>query len=95
MRHGDVVSRFGGDEFLILLRDQAQSNISAVRDRIADALSRPVRLRDEEVGLGVSIGIAIATGEAEAEALIRRADRAMYEAKRDEPATPGIRVVSI
>jgi diguanylate cyclase (GGDEF)-like protein len=95
VRHGDVVSRFGGDEFLILLRDQAQSNISAVRDRIADALSRPVRLRDEEVGLGVSIGIAIATGEAEAEALIRRADRAMYEAKRDEPATPGIRVVSI
>ncbi len=95
VRQGDVVSRFGGDEFLILLRDRAESNIGAVRDRIADALSRPILLRDDEVNIGASIGIAIATAEADAEALIRRADRAMYEAKRDEPATQSVRVVSV
>jgi diguanylate cyclase (GGDEF)-like protein len=95
VRHDDVVSRFGGDEFLILLRDHAPSDVPAVRDRIAEALSRPITLRDEQVNIGASIGIAIASGESNAEALIRRADRAMYEAKRDEPRTPGIRMVSV
>jgi diguanylate cyclase (GGDEF)-like protein len=95
VRQGDVVSRFGGDEFLILLRDQAPSVITTISGRIADALSRPVVLSGEEVSIGASIGIAIATGESDADALIKRADRAMYEAKRDEPKTPGIRIVSV
>jgi diguanylate cyclase (GGDEF)-like protein len=95
VRHHDVVSRFGGDEFLILLRDYTPADISAVRDRIADALSRSIRLPRQSVTIGASIGVATATDEADAETLIRRADRAMYEAKRDEPATSGIRVVSV
>ena len=97
VRQGDLVSRFGGDEFLILLRDQAPSVVTAVCDRIADALSRPIELRGERVSIGASIGLAIATGDADADAdtLIRRADRAMYEAKRDEPSTPGVRIVTV
>jgi diguanylate cyclase (GGDEF)-like protein len=97
VRHDDLVSRFGGDEFLILLRDQDIADVTNVRNRIADALSRPIQVRDESVSIGASIGIAIAAGEddVDAETLIRRADRAMYEAKRDEPTTPGIRVVSV
>jgi diguanylate cyclase (GGDEF)-like protein len=95
VRHNDLVSRFGGDEFLILLRDHTLADITTVRNRIADALSHPIPLRDEHVHIGASIGIAIATDEADAEALIRRADRAMYEAKRDEPTTPGVRVASV
>jgi len=94
VRLGDVVSRFGGDEFLILLRDQVPSAATAVCNRIADALSRSILLRDEQVSIRASVGIAIATGEVDADALIRRADRAMYEAKRDEPTT-GIRVVTV
>ena len=90
-----MVSRFGGDEFLILLRDQSPSVITTICGR------SPTRCRvrsccaGEEVSIGASIGIAIATGEPDADALIRRADRAMYEAKRDEPKTPGIRIVSV
>jgi diguanylate cyclase (GGDEF)-like protein len=95
VRQGDVVSRFGGDEFLILLRDQAPSVVSTICRRIADALSRPIRLQDEQVSIGASIGIALAAGESDADALIRRADRAMYKAKRDEPTVPGIRIVSV
>lgn len=97
VRQGDLVSRFGGDEFLILLRHQSPSVITAVCDRIADALSRPIELRVEQVSIGASIGVAIATGDADADAdaLIRRADRAMYEAKRDEPSARGVRIVSV
>ncbi len=95
VRQGDMVTRFGGDEFLILVRDQAPSVIATIRGRITDALSRPILLGDEEVCIGASIGIAIATGEGDAFALIQRADHAMYEAKRDEPKTPGIRIVAL
>jgi diguanylate cyclase (GGDEF)-like protein len=95
VRQGDMVSRFGGDEFLILVRDQAPSVITTIRGRISDTLSRPILLGDEEVCVGASIGIAIATGERDAFALIQRADHAMYVAKRDEPKTPGIRIVTV
>jgi diguanylate cyclase (GGDEF)-like protein len=92
VRRHDLVSRFGGDEFLILLRDQALPDVAAIRDRIADALARPIRLHGQEITVGASIGIA--SGDRDAETLIRRADRAMYEAKRDETAAPGVRIVA-
>ncbi len=95
VRQGDMVSRFGGDEFLVLVRDQAPSVITTIRGRITDTLSRPILLHDEEVWIGASIGIAIASGERDAFALIQRADHAMYEAKRDEPGTPGVRIVTV
>jgi diguanylate cyclase len=95
VRQGDVVSRFGGDEFLILLRDQAPSVVTTVCNRIADALAHPILVQSEPVSIGASVGIAIGTGEADADGLVRRADRAMYEAKRDEPANPGIRIVTV
>jgi diguanylate cyclase len=95
VRLGDVVSRFGGDEFVILLRDYSPSDVASVRDRIADVLSRPITLLHEQIIIGASIGMAVATGDRDADALIRRADHAMYEAKRNQPTTPGIRIVAV
>jgi len=95
VRQGDVVSRFGGDEFVILLRDYSPSDVASVRDRIADVLSRPIALRREQIIIGASIGMAVATRDRDADALIRRADHAMYEAKRNEPRTPGIRIIAV
>ena len=50
-------------------------------------------LRGDVVTIGASMGIAVAFGEDDPEELIKRADRAMYNAKRDEPETKGIRVI--
>ena len=93
VRDNDVVSRFGGDEFLILFLDTRLVEVDLICERIIAAISAPVRLRDELVTIGASIGLAVSGEEADSEELIRRADHAMYKAKRDEPAAPGIRIV--
>jgi diguanylate cyclase (GGDEF)-like protein len=86
-----VVSRFGGDEFVILIADSSDADIEHVSRVVAAQLSRPVTVDDEFVRLGASIGVAVAAGETDPEKLIRRADQAMYKAKREAPATPGAR----
>ena len=79
-----LVSRFGGDEFAMLIPD-APSDIGAVgfcRD-VLNELTQPVELDGTAIDLGASIGIARAPlhGESTAD-LVKRADLAMYAAKQ-------------
>jgi diguanylate cyclase (GGDEF)-like protein len=89
---GGTVSRFGGDEFLILLRSAKLSDAHAICDRITAALSRPITLAFGHTRVGASIGVAVAAGDADAEHLVGRADRAMYRAKRIQSLAPAVRV---
>ena len=85
LRGGDTVGRFGGDEFLVVCNGvHGRAGAAAVARRLIDALAEPFEVEDVEVVAGVSIGIALVSaghGEA-ADQLIRAADVAMYEAKR-------------
>jgi diguanylate cyclase (GGDEF)-like protein len=92
VRETDMVSRFGGDEFLILLRNAKLSDAHAICDRITTALARPIELHLGHPRVGASIGIAVAAGDSDAERLIGRADRAMYRAKRIQSLVPAVRV---
>jgi len=82
-RPDDVVARFGGDEFVILLeRLRDPEEASHVAARIQDALSATFQIDDHEVTSGVSIGIVLSSEAAEnAEDILRYADIAMYQAK--------------
>ncbi|MGH1504034.1 MAG: putative bifunctional diguanylate cyclase/phosphodiesterase, partial [Acidimicrobiales bacterium] len=83
-RDGDVVGRFGGDEFVIVSDDvPAVSDLTALADRVLDVLKEPAILSDESSQMiSASVGIAyVAKGEATAEDLLRDADLAMYRAK--------------
>ena len=79
------MARLGGDEFAVALtsRVSRQSALAAAR-RIAAALGAPIVLGGIEVSIGASIGIALFPDHgASTEVLLRHADAAMYEAKRD------------
>ena len=83
IRQTDMVARFGGDEFAILL-DAIQDSSDAVRvaEKVQQAISAPFKLASHEAITTASIGVALSTsGYAEAEDIIRDADTAMYRAK--------------
>ncbi len=83
LRPGDTVSRFGGDEFALLLEDVNDlSGATLVAERIQNAMRTPFQLGKQEVFSSASIGIALGHGNYErAEDLLRDADMAMYRAK--------------
>jgi diguanylate cyclase (GGDEF)-like protein len=83
IRQTDMVARFGGDEFAILL-DAIQDVSDAVRvgEKVQQAISAPFKLASHEAITTASIGVALSTsGYTEAEDIIRDADTAMYRAK--------------
>ncbi|MEO8137084.1 MAG: diguanylate cyclase, partial [Betaproteobacteria bacterium] len=84
VRHTDIVSRFGGDEFVVLLPAISQTaDAGAIAAKITAVLSAPARLESHDVNLSASVGIAMYPEDGEdATALISRADRAMYRSKR-------------
>jgi diguanylate cyclase len=84
LRAGDLVSRFGGDEFVMFFRGATAHEVHAIDQRVIQALARPFEVSDELVTIGVSTGTAHANGEVDPEELIVRADRAMYAAKSSD-----------
>lgn len=82
LRQGDVVGRYGGDEFIFLLNQvNHPSEAIEIAERVLTRLQAPINV-GESVTVGASIGIAFNTNMNETgEELIRDADQAMYRAK--------------
>lgn len=85
IRSNDMVGRFGGDEFVVILSDiEFVDEYRLVLHRLIEQVNLPIPLSDAlSVNVGLSIGISLFPNDAnEPESLIRNADQAMYQAKK-------------
>ncbi len=84
VRDTDTVSRFGGDEFVLMLTlIKVDVGVDKVTKKILEALSKPFHLKDEVASVTASIGVTICPQDgADTSTLLKNADRAMYLAKK-------------
>ncbi|ATE59343.1 CHASE domain-containing protein [Thauera sinica] len=88
VREGDTVARLGGDEFVVMLEDlagtpaEAEHKAAAIAAKLLSSLNQPYLLDMHTLQCTPSIGLTTYCGhQATVDELLRRADRAMYEAK--------------
>jgi len=85
LRDQDTLARIGGDEFAIVLPSVASGDeASVVAQRLIEAIRPPVNIEGHNLSVGLSVGIALSTTITNTpEQLLRCADMALYEAKRN------------
>lgn len=89
VRNSDVVARLGGDEFVVLLdalrgdAESANEMAGTIAEKICVALNQPYHFTSYTHHGGASLGVALfSRGDIDADELLKRADTAMYQAKR-------------
>jgi two-component system cell cycle response regulator len=85
LRGFDTATRFGGEEFIVLLPDAPLAAAAAAGERLCQTVAgAPVTISALEIGLEITISVGVATavaGESSLEEIIRKADGALYDAK--------------
>ena len=83
LREGDIIARWGGDEFTLILPNLHKPEEAAkVAERLAALLKPPFSIENQELYITSSIGIALYPQDGtDGESLLRHADAAMYRAK--------------
>ena len=83
VRIGDVLARFGSDEFGVVMRHGAKDSAQVLARRIAKAVSTPIMLTSgDEIGVGVSIGMAAYTDRVvSVSMLMAQAEQALFQTK--------------
>jgi diguanylate cyclase (GGDEF)-like protein/PAS domain S-box-containing protein len=90
VRPGDLVARFGGDEFIVLVNNVTHRGVAVnIARRIRRAMKKPLEVDQNQFVLSASIGIALNTPcRGTPERLVQAADQAMYRAKSRGRSVP-------
>jgi len=82
LRDSDLISRFGGDEFVMLAVVESEQSLNDIALKILTNVCMPITFKNQEIKIGCSIGISHFPIQSKAiEELVRKADEAMYKAK--------------
>ncbi len=83
-REEDLISRLGGDEFIIVFEETSKEEIEDIANRIIKSVSLPYDIDGNEANISLSIGISMFPDDGEdKDTLIQNADKAMYFAKNN------------
>ncbi|WP_369017747.1 diguanylate cyclase [Thermatribacter velox] len=83
LRENDVLARIGGDEFVIVLYGIDRGSVSTIVERIVASIREPLEWQGNNLTVSANVGIAVYPEDGESlEKLLRRADFAMYRAKK-------------
>jgi len=82
-RKADIVGRFGGDEFVVVVTGaKCEDDVLIVANKIRDVVSQPMRGNEDTLTVTSSLGIAMFPDDGfDSQALLRNADKALYHAK--------------
>jgi diguanylate cyclase (GGDEF)-like protein len=88
VRDGDIVARYGGDEFILILQDIDEAALASLTQGIRERLHEfPIRTRAATLPISLTIGSALVTPgtRGDPEELVKRADEALRQLKRARP----------
>ena len=84
VREEDLISRIGGDEFIVMFEETGKDEIEQIAKRIIEYVAEPYTLNDQSASISLSIGISMFPEDGEdKDTLIKAADKAMYYAKNN------------
>jgi diguanylate cyclase (GGDEF)-like protein/PAS domain S-box-containing protein len=84
LRDGDLVTRFGGDEYVLLCEGDASGRLRALCQSLIEDICRPFDIGDFQVMVGASIGVALSPNDGDKfEELLKASDLALYRAKSE------------
>ena len=85
MRRGDILARFGGEEFVALLPESTLEDAMMIAGRLRKNIeSHPVMINNTQINFTISIGVSRLNADAaDLHALIKEADIALYRAKQN------------
>jgi len=84
LRESTIVSRWGGEEFLIILENTNQEELLYIGERLRTVVENTVMVEEKNIKITITLGGAIITNEDETfEMLLARADKALYKGKKN------------